>query len=169
MGWLSMEQWSPYVVGVGIGILSWITFLFSNKALGCSKSFAQTFGMIEKLFRGKQVEEKEYYQKVPPRIDWQWMLVLGIVIGSFLSSILSGTFRLEMVPSRWEAHFGDTPGLRFIVALIGGILMGVGSRWADGCTSGHGISGILQIAISSWVSVVCFFIAGIITAVIIYS
>jgi uncharacterized membrane protein YedE/YeeE len=165
-----METWSPYAVGIGIGVLSWFTFLLSDKPLGCSTSFAQTFGMLEKLFRGKKVvEEKEYYKKVAPVIDWQWMLVLGIVIGAFLSSIFSGTFRFEMVPSRWAAHFGYTPWLRFIVSLIGGIFMGIGSRWASGCTSGHGISGTLQMAISSWISVACFFIAGVVVAVIIYS
>jgi uncharacterized membrane protein YedE/YeeE len=170
MGWLRLETWSPYVVGIGIGMLSWLTFLLSDKPLGCSTSFAQTFGMLEKFFRGKGVVEKRaYHQKVAPVIDWQWMLVLGIVIGAFLSSILSGTFRFEMVPSRWVAHFGHTPGLRFIVALMGGVFMGLGSRWASGCTSGHGISGTLQMAISSWLAVVCFFIAGIVMAVIIYS
>jgi hypothetical protein len=31
MGWLSMEEWSPYLVGIGIGILSWLTFLLSDQ------------------------------------------------------------------------------------------------------------------------------------------
>ena len=169
MGWLSMETWSPYAVGIGIGIVSWMTFLLSDKPLGCSTSFSRLSGMIEKCFRGKDVEEREYYKKNAPVIDWQVMLVVGIVIGSFLSAILSGTFRFEMVPSRWAAHFGGSSGLRFLVSLIGGIFMGVGSRWASGCTSGHGVSGTLQMAISSWVAVACFFIAGIVMAVIIYS
>ena len=41
---------SPYIVGIGIGILSWFSFLFSNKAIGCSTAFARTSGMIEKVF-----------------------------------------------------------------------------------------------------------------------
>jgi uncharacterized membrane protein YedE/YeeE len=46
--------------------------------------------------------------------------------------------------------------------------MGFGSRWANGCTSGHGISGTMQLAVSSWVSVVFFFIGGIVTAMLMY-
>jgi hypothetical protein len=48
MDWLSMERWSPYAVGIGIGILSWITFLLSDKPIGCSTAFSRRghFGEI---------------------------------------------------------------------------------------------------------------------------
>jgi uncharacterized membrane protein YedE/YeeE len=57
---------------------------------------------------------------------------------------------------------------RVIVALLGGICLGFGARWAGGCTSGHGISGTLQLTVGSWISAVCFFIGGIITALFLY-
>jgi uncharacterized membrane protein YedE/YeeE len=163
-----MEQWSPYIVGIGIGILSWLSFLLSDRAIGCSTPFARASGMIERLFRGNKVMEKPYFRKYAPVVDWQWMLVLGVVIGGFLSAQLSGRFRLEWVPNKWVETFGVTPLFRWIVALVGGILMGVGSRWAGGCTSGHGISGTLQLAISSWLAAICFFIGGIATAMLIF-
>lgn len=168
MEWLHMAKWSPYAVGIGIGILSWIAFLFSNNALACSTAFARTAGMIERLFRGKKVEEKPYFQKFAPTIDWGWMLVIGIVIGAFISATISGTFQLRWIPGVWENAFGTSPLLRVIVAFIGGIFMGVGSRWAGGCTSGHGISGTLQLTVSSWIAAICFFIGGIITAMFIF-
>jgi uncharacterized membrane protein YedE/YeeE len=62
----------------------------------------------------------------------------------------------------------DFRNFPFVVSLIGGILMGVGARWADGCTSGHRISGTLQLSLSSWTAVICFFAAGIIVAELIY-
>ncbi len=164
MEWLSMGKWSPYIVGAGIGILSWLTFLLSDKPIGCSTAFARTSGMIEAIFRGSKVKEKPYYQKFVPTVDWQWMLVVGVIIGAFLSAKLSGQFSIQWVPGRWSEAFGDDPLTRWVVAFIGGILMGVGSRWAGGCTSGHGISGTLQMAVSSWLAAICFFIGGIITA-----
>ena len=112
-----------------------------GKALACSTSFASTSGMIEKLFSGKKVERKPYYQKMGLAVDRQWMLVVGIIIGSLISALLSGDFRWQWVPSLWAAAFGGTPFLSVIVALIGGICIGFGARWADGCTSGHCISG----------------------------
>jgi hypothetical protein len=49
--------------------------------------------MIEKLIRGGIVAEKAYYKKFAPTIDWEWMLVAGIVIGGFISAALSGELR----------------------------------------------------------------------------
>ena len=168
MDWLISLRWSPYVVGAGIGILSWFTLLISKKPIGCSTSFARTAGMIEKAVRGPQVELKPYYQKTKPVIDWQWMLVLGVIIGSFLSSILSGAFDLRWVPSLWATTFGSAAIPRLIVALLGGVIIGFGSRWAGGCTSGHGISGAMQVAVSSWVSAISVVIGGIIAAYLIF-
>ncbi len=168
MEWLSLKQWSPYAVGIGIGFLSCVAFLLSDKPIGCSTAFSRTSGMIESLFRGRKVAEKAYYKKFAPSIDWEWMLVVGILLGAFISAKLSGDFRAEWVPREWSATFGNNPILRWGVALIGGIVMGVGARWAGGCTSGHGISGTLQLAVSSWIAVICFFIGGIATALLIY-
>jgi len=168
MEFLTEVRWSPYTVGVGIGILSWFTFLISRRALGCSTAFAKLSGMIEMLFRGKKVELKPYYQKIDLVVGWQMMLVLGIVIGSLLSALLSGDFHWQAVPSTWESTFGDSVLLRAVFALLGGVIIGFGARWAHGCTSGHGISGTLQLAVSSWISAVFFFVGGILMANLIF-
>ena len=168
MDWLMMERWSPYAVGIGIGLLSCITFLLSDKPIGCSTAFSRTSGMIERLFRGGIAAEKAYYKKFAPVIDWEWMLVLGVFVGAFLSAMLSGQFQMVWVPPKWVGTFGNTPVTRWVVSLIGGIILGVGARWAGGCTSGHGISGTLQLGVSSWLAAICFFIGGIATAMIIF-
>jgi hypothetical protein len=124
--------------------------------------------MIEKLFRGKIVEKKLYYQEIKPEIDWQMMLVIGVVIGALISSLLSGDFNLQWIPSVWNLNFGNNMALRLAVGFAGGILLGFGSRWADGCTSGHGISGTMQLAVSSWISAICFFIGGILMAQLLF-
>ncbi len=149
---LSSELWPPYLVGAGIGVLVWLGFLMSNKALGCSTAYVRTSGMVERLVRGKRVEEKAYYKKYVPKIDWEWMLVLGAIFGAFISSILSGSFELEMVPLVWENAFGSSVILRSIGALVGGMLLGFGARMAGGCTSGHGISGTAQLSLGSWLA-----------------
>ena len=165
---LTQVRWSPYVVGVGIGMLSWLTFLISKQPLACSTTFAKLIGMVEMTFRGKKAEMKPYYQKLKLVVDWQMMLVMGIVIGALISSLLSGDFHWQLVPSTWESSFGGNPVLRIAAALGGGVILGFGARWADGCTSGHGISGTLQLAVSSWISAVCFFIGGILATHLIF-
>jgi len=168
MEFLRAEQWSPYLVGAMIGALSWISFILSDKPLGCSTAFARTGGMIERIFRGKKVEERPYFKKFSPVVDWEWMLVLGVVIGSFLSSQLSGQFVCQWVPSFWGETIGTGQFARWLPALAGGIIMGFGARWAGGCTSGHGISGTLQLAVSSWLAALCFFAGGIASAMLIF-
>ncbi|MFI4911198.1 MAG: YeeE/YedE thiosulfate transporter family protein [Sedimentisphaeraceae bacterium JB056] len=161
-------RWSPYAVGAGIGILSILTFSISNEAIGVSGAFARTSGMIEKKIRGNKAQEREYYKENPPKINWEWMFVLGLIIGSFISAILSGDFEFVFVPDRWQQSAGDSQLFRWLAAFIGGILMGFGARWARGCTSGHGISGTLQLAVSSWIATMALFASGIITAMIIF-
>lgn len=168
MEFLTSVRWSPYIVGVGIGVLSWLSFFFSEKPIACSTSFAKTGGMIERLFGGEKTAQKPYYKKIGLGIDWQWMLVAGIVVGSFVASQLSGDFEPEWVPSKWAHAFGGSRVLRIAGAVVGGVFLGFGARWADGCTSGHGISGTMQLALSSWITALCFFAGGIATAYILF-
>lgn len=168
MTFLTQVRWSPYAVGVGIGILSWLSFLILKKPLGVSTSYAKTSGIIERFLRSPDVGLKPYYQKIKLDIDWQWMLVLGIVFGALFSALLSGDFAFQWLPALWLSAFGNTPVLRVLTAILGGIFVGFGARWADGCTSGHGISGALQLAVSSWISAIAFFISGILVAHILF-
>jgi len=168
MDFLAAERWSPYLVGIGIGILSWLTFLISQKPLACSTTFAKGSGMIERAIRGRKVADKPYYREITLDIDWQFMLVIGIILGSLISARLSGDFKLQWVPSLWDGAFGSAILPRLIGSVIGGIFLGFGARWANGCTSGHGISGTMQLAVSSWISAIFFFIGGLITAQILF-
>ncbi len=117
MDWLTAARWSPYAAGIGIGILSWLTFLISKKPLGCSTAFASTSGMIRRLFRGAQVAEEPYYKSIGIRVDWQWMLVLGIAIGAYFSAWTSGDFALTWAPARWAQAFGPAVWPRLLTAL----------------------------------------------------
>jgi len=164
----SLKQWSPYVVGAGIGLLNCLAFLLSDRYIGCSKAFSDIFATAERLIKGSQIFEKPYYQKFVPRIDWFFMLVIGIIFGAVISAWLSGEFQAVWVPSLWASSFGANAFLRFTVALAGGICIGLGARWAGGCTSGHGISGTIQLVVSSWLAVMCFFAGGIITAILLF-
>lgn len=169
MSYLTQIRWSPYAVGAGIGILSWVTFIFLKKPIGCSTAFARASGMIGKLFSRKTINGKQYFKEYPPVIDWEIMFVIGIIIGAFISAYISGDFKVMTVPELWAREFGDSFILRIVVSILGGIFLGFGARLAGGCTSGHGISGAMQMAVSSWVSAIFFFIGGGVTAYLMFS
>jgi hypothetical protein len=168
MNWLSLSRWSPYVVGAGIGILIWLSFIFSNRPIGCSTAYARVSGMVEKLFRGRRVEQKAYYRQYVPRLGWEIMLIAGVMLGALASSMLSGTFELEVIPALWQRAFGPDILVRLAAAALGGFFIGFGARMAGGCTSGHGISGTLQLAVGSWLALICFFAGGAVTAMFLY-
>jgi hypothetical protein len=125
-------SWSPYAAGALIGVVSWASVLTAGKYLGVSTTFVRTIGMIESLFTPERVVSLPYFIKEKPIIDWQWMEVLGILIGAFLASKLSGDFKKSFLPSMWEKRFGPSRFKRWIVAFFGGIILMFGARMADG-------------------------------------
>jgi threonine/homoserine/homoserine lactone efflux protein len=131
MHWLRKESWSPYVGGALIGLLSWIAFL-TVAPLGASTSYVRTSGMIEKLFAPDYVKQLPYFIKEAPIIDWQWMFVIGVLIGAFLSAWVSRTTSKRFVPVMWEERFGTGRLKRWVSAFSGGVILMFGARMADG-------------------------------------
>ncbi|TWU26249.1 putative inner membrane protein [Novipirellula galeiformis] len=166
----SGPAWSPYLVGGLIGVLSMLTFYFSKKPIGASTAYARVAGMIGERVAPQHTRSLKYFQSNPPRIGWELMLVVGVILGAFLAAWSGSELTGRLLPEMWQDRFGtDSATLRMAVALVGGIMMAFGARMAGGCTSGHGISGTLQLAIGSWVSAICFFIGGIIAAMLMFA
>ncbi len=161
--------WSPYLVGAGIGVLSWLTFYFADKTIGASSFYATVAGALGRLFARRHTDSLDYYKENPPKLGWETVLVLATIAGAFIAAVTGGEFTGRWLPPFWVARFGpDSLALHGVVGLLGGILMAFGARFAGGCTSGHGISGALQLNVGSWISVVCFFIGGIAVAIPLY-
>ncbi|EGJ51870.1 YeeE/YedE thiosulfate transporter family protein [Desulfocurvibacter africanus] len=164
----TVRLWSPYIVGLLIGLLNCLALVISDRTLGASSAYATAAGMVEKTVPGGKPEAREYYRRNPPRVGWGFMLLLGVVVGSFLSAQLSTDFRPEWVPPLWLAAHGPELLPRLLTAFAGGAIMAFGARVAGGCTSGHGISGTMQLATSSWLALACFFIGGAAVAHMLY-
>ena len=96
------------------------------------------------------------------------MVVVGVFLGSFLSSKLSGDRGAPTVPALWRARFGGSVAKRLVAAFGAGVLMMFGARLARGCTSGHGITGTLQLAVSSWIFIVLAFAVAAVTALTLF-
>lgn len=153
--------WSPYLVGAAIGVLSWLTFYFSDKAIGASSFYAQLAGFLGQLMAPRHTASLTYFKDKPPRVNWGFVFVVAIIAGGAIAALTGGEFANQWLPPIWEARFGDSVALRAAVAFPAGILMAFGARLAGGCTSGHGISGTLQLNVASWIAVIFFFVAGV--------
>ena len=168
MKWLKAKRWRPYVAGALIGFLSWFTFLTVDRPIGVSSAVVRTVAMAESVAAPQHVKTNLYFQKFPASIDWEWALVAGMLAGAALSSRLSGSASIERVPELWMRRFGPSVAKRYAAAFLGGVLLIGGARLAGGCTSGHGISGSLQLALSSWTFFLTLFASGVAAAAWLY-
>ncbi len=166
---LRQKAWSPYVAGIIIGLLQVPAFLLISTALGASSSYVTVGGYIAALF-DPAVVGIDYVAKhmaATGKNWWQVALVVGVALGAFLSMKLSGAKRQAISPIWGRALGTRSPVVRYAVAFGAGFLMLFGARVADGCTSGHGLSGMAQMAVSSTIAVAFMFVGGIATAVLV--
>jgi uncharacterized membrane protein YedE/YeeE len=176
MAGAAKRAWSPYMVGAAIGILGVLTAVSAGKYLGASTSFARAAGGIVEAAAPEHYKGLPYYYDAAKRketkyafkIDWQLMLLCGVAVGALLASIGTREFRLKCIPRMWHVRFGKNVFLRWLIAFLGGALAMFGARMGGGCTSGHGVSGIMQLSVSGFVAIACFFVGGIITAKLMY-
>jgi len=161
--------WSPYLVGALIGLLVLATLVIAHKKIGASSAYSDLAGLVGRVVAPKHVRSLPYWREHTPQFGWTLMVVVGAILGSFLAAWTGGELTGEFLQPMWLARFGeDSSVARTFVALVGGACMAYGARMAGGCTSGHGISGTLQLAVSSWIALICFFVGGVVTALLIY-
>ena len=175
MQWKTEDNgWSPYLAGALVGLLAiisvWATTVLMGKTnyLGASTTFVRAAGLLERAMAPERVAANEYFTTSKVKVDWQFMLVGGIFLGALVSSVTDRSFKLESVPPVWAKRFGNSPVKRAVGAVLGGIVAMVGARMADGCPSGHGLSGMMQFSVSSLAALCLFFGVGIAVAAMVY-
>jgi hypothetical protein len=126
------DGWSPYLAGALSGLVLVLSVLIAGKYFGASTSFVRSAGMIEELFAPERVSQLAYFKSKTPKIDWQWMFVIGIFLGALISSVTSASFRWQALPDMWKNRFGSSLGKRAIVAFLGAAVAMFGARLAGG-------------------------------------
>ena len=126
------KGWNPYLAGALTGVVMILSVWIAGKYFGASTTFVRSAGMIEKIFGAERVAKIDYFIKEVPKIDWQWMFVIGIFLGSLIASTTSGSFQWKALPDMWESRFGPSRLKRGVVAFFGGLIAMFGARLADG-------------------------------------
>ncbi|MCX8134001.1 MAG: YeeE/YedE family protein [Roseococcus sp.] len=159
------SRWNPYLVGAGIGVLSWLVFVIVATPIGITTAGSQVAGGVAALVLGAEaVQANAYWARHPFRLDYGTLFLVGTALGGMVSALARGAFRVEHVPAVWAERFGPSIGKRFAWAFLGGALIMFASRLANGCTSGNGISQGLQLAVVGWVFFAAMFVSGLATA-----
>jgi hypothetical protein len=155
---VSKRYADPYLVGVGIGLILIAAFVVAGRGLGASGAFnsiaaaaANTAGADTRA----NPAFAPYVADGGPLKDWLVWELAGVAFGAWLSARLAGriAIRIERGPR-------ITDRSRVLAAFGGGALMGVGARFARGCTSGQALTGGSLLAVGSWIFIITCFIAA---------
>jgi hypothetical protein len=158
-------DWTPYIAGIGIGVLSWLVFVIVAAPIGVTTAGSQVAGGVAGLVVGQEaVQANPYWARNPLHLDYGSLFLVGIFLGALASALIGKRFQIERVPPVWQERFGRSIGKRYAAAFIGGIITMYGARMAGGCTSGNGISQGLQLAVVGWAFLAAMFATGVITA-----
>ncbi|MHB1313236.1 MAG: YeeE/YedE thiosulfate transporter family protein [Gemmatimonadaceae bacterium] len=153
----AQPYWNPYVAGVGLGLVLLASFVVMGRGLGASGAFASTITAgLNTVAPGHVAANPalaEYLKEgTNPLMDWLVFEVLGVFVGGYLSGMLA-----HRVTRTVEKGPRITTSRRLVFAFIGGVLMGVGAKFARGCTSGQALTGGALLNAGSWAFMIMVF------------
>jgi uncharacterized protein len=156
--------WNPYFGGFLLGLLIILTFYLTGRGLGASGALKSGVVTIVDTVAPKHAESNAYYSKFikegkSPMNNWLVFEALGVLIGAFLSGAVTNRIKLKVQHSP-----KITSKRRLIFALIGGLLFGLGSQIARGCTSGAALSGMAVLATGGFITMLAIFGTGYLAA-----
>lgn len=145
------EYIHPYLGALLLGLVLFSAFFLTGNGLGASGGLNRMVVYVEDLIAPEHIDRVPYLIKLAggdknPLDDWIVPLVLGTILGGFASGWRGGRLQIETnkgpnisVRSRW------------LMAFVGGSIMGYGARMARGCTSGLALSGGAVLSVGAWV------------------
>ena len=155
---------NPYLAGTILGVVLFAAFALTHSGLGASGAISRIQVALTKLIWQSHVDKVGTFALMGagdtnPLDHASVFLLLGTFAGGMISALFNRRLRFEILKG---PRISKTQRLFF--ALIGGVIMGYGARFARGCTSGQALSGGAVLSLGSWAFMFCVFIGGYATA-----
>lgn len=158
------KEWKWLYAGIALAVLN--TFVFSvygaNRPIGASTSYPYLADLLSGL------TGNDYYGKIQGAGSWELVFLIGAFLSGIVVSVLRKDFKFAIIHSNWGKYKGAVVSKRVFWAFTGGFILIFGARMAGGCTSGHIISGGMQMAVSSFVFAIFVFIGLLATGYLFY-
>ena len=151
--------WEGWIAGGAIGLFAVALLGVTGKQFGCSSSYCHFWSPLSRL---------RFFRDADFRLDsWRVWFILGVPLGGALAVLTSPG--AELVPSfsmgaMYEAVMPEVLWQKLLLLFAGGICLGLGARLANGCTSGHVITGVALLNPPSMLAGALFFIGGLFMA-----
>ena len=141
---------NPYLAGTFLGIVLFLAFFITGSGLGASGGLNRLLVYVQNEVNPGHIDQVAYLLKMAggntnPLDSWIVFLTVGTIFGGFISGLIGRRMKFE---TNKGPQIGN--GTRWIMAFIGGALMGYGARLARGCTSGQALSGGAVLSVGSW-------------------
>ena len=149
---------SPYLIGAAIGLLNVCAFAVFRKGIGVSGAYESAAALAARRLAPDAARVNDYVKarKEPPKFNWESWLVLGTIFGGMAAGRMFGGNDGARADDGPRAQPLRSP----LASAAGGAMLMFGARMADGCTSGHALSGTAQGAGSSWLFTPLMFAVG---------
>lgn len=148
--------------GIGIALLNSFVFYYADRPIGASTFFPY---VSDNIFG---VVNNDYFKQIGKSGSWEVPFLAGGLLSGLIISLIRKDFKIKMIHANWEKYKGGNFGKRVFWAFFGGFILIFGARMAGGCTSGHVISGGMQLAASSLLFAVFVFAGLLITGKFFY-
>lgn len=149
---------NPYLAGFFLGLVLLATVYISGRGLGASGAYKSLIVTGVENIAPQHFSASKYYTEYAnhnptgPLGNWLVWEIIGVVIGAFLSGILSNRVALKL-----EKGPNTTNTVRIIAAVLGGALFGFGSQLGRGCTSGSALSGMAVMSFGGIITMLAIF------------
>jgi hypothetical protein len=139
---------SPYLIGAAIGVLNILAFAALRKGIGISGAYESTAAMAARRLAPDAAHVNDYVKarNEPPKFNAESWMVVGTIVGAMAAVQTLG----RNDGSTSDERSFHQPRRSPLASAAGGAMLMFGARMADGCTSGHALSGTAQGAGSSW-------------------
>ncbi len=154
----SKPYMNPYGAGFLLGLVLLATIYVTGRGLGASGAFKSVAVETVKVAAPEHYASTEYYSSYEegnpggPLKSWLVWEVLGVLVGAFISALLSNRIKLRMERGPNVRH-----RVRIVAAVLGGALFGFGSQFGRGCTSGSALSGMAVMSFGGIITMLAIF------------
>lgn len=151
---------NPYFAAILLGIVLFLAFFITGSGLGASGGLNRLLVVVQDFVAPEHVDNIPYLIDMAggdknPLDSWVVFLTIGTIVGGFVSGWRNNRFKIETVKGPQISR--ET---RWMMAFLGGILMGYGARLARGCTSGQALSGGAVLSVGSWAFTIAVFVGA---------
>lgn len=153
------KEWSPYVAGAGLGVVTTIAMAACNKRLSGAGAYQHLSG-----YAGRLLAPDSFYWRyvMPTGITWEVYLFVGTFFGALASALAGGQFRIRAMPdSQWSSVFGPSVVWRWLLVFAGTMVLEYAAALGGGCTASLAVSGGAALAPGAFIFMAAMFGGGI--------